>query len=330
MVDIESLEESAKTYFQVIHQNVWHTFWFPEQPNAISDSVSRIQKDGIIQIREMIKQSQWQEFESRLAGINRSLIVITDGLPKKWVTNKKLNVLQVQSVLNSTLTKFKPYLKNYNFNYFNRQSSLLEYDYFLMYGRWEYHRETVMKELESRAVLTNSLYSRPSVKELHGDRKEELEDQPGRSIEDNKIDAPPEFEFNHGSNFDTVIKNSQRCCCSVVLENNGLLTESDGTITEKSLWPILAQVPFVWAVAPNRIQQLTEWGFQPNDPPCTDLRSLTKQLLWLRSEFADTERAQRWQDNQGKIINHNLTILKTLADRIDENTHRQLTQLRLL
>tara|TARA_R110001592_G_scaffold279763_1_gene547186 strand:- start:82 stop:612 length:531 start_codon:yes stop_codon:yes gene_type:complete len=176
-----------------------------------------------------------------------------------------------------------------------------------------------MKELESRAVLTNSLYSRPSV-----------EDQPGRSIEDSKIDAPPEFEFNHGGNFDTVIKNSQRCCCSVVLENNGLLTESDGTITEKSLWPILAQVPFVWAVAPNRIQQLTEWGFQPNDPPCTDLRSLTKQLLWLRSEFADTERAQRWQDNQGKIINHNLTILKTLADRIDENTHRQLTQLRLL
>ena len=306
MVDIASLTKSAKTYswFKTIH---------------ISDSVSRIQKDGIIQIYDNIKKSQWQEFESGLAGINKSLIVITDGLPKKWVTNKKLNVLQVQSVLTDTcLNQFNPYLKKYNFNYFHRESSLLEYDYFLMYGRWEYHRETVMKELESRAVLTNSLYSRPSV-----------DGNPGRSIEDNRIDAPPELEFNHEANFDMVIKNSQRCHCSVVLENNGLLAESDGTITEKSIWPILAQVPFVWAIAPNKIHQLTEWGFQPNDTPRNNLRSFTEQLMWLRSEFADPIRAQQWQDDQGETINHNLTILKGLADRIDENTYKQLTQLRL-
>jgi len=173
-----------------------------------------------------------------------------------------------------------------------------------------------MKELESRSVLTDSLYSRPSV----GDR-------PGRSIEDCSIDAPVEFRFNHADNFDRVIKNSQRCCCSVVLENNGLLAESDRTITEKSMWPVLAQVPFVWAVAPNKSQQLKEWGFRPNDPTRSNLRSFTEQLMWLRSEFADPTRAQRWQDDQGETINHNLTILKGLADRISEDTQQQLAQL---
>jgi hypothetical protein len=303
MMSIDSLISSAKSYN-----------WFRD--DSITNSASVVQKDGVIVIKEHIKRSQWQEFESALEGISNSLVVITDGLPQEWINNKKLNVLRTQSVLRLGLKKIDHHIKNYKFNYFNRKFVEIEYDYFLMYGRWEYHRETVVKELESRAVLANSLYSRPSV-----------EDQPGRSIEDNRIDAPLEFRFNHGDNFNMVIKNSQRCHCSVVLENNGLLTESDGTITEKSMWPVLAQVPFVWAVAPNRIQQLTEWGFRPNDPPRNNLRSFTEQLMWLRSEFTDPIKAQRWQDDQGETINHNLTILKGLADRIDEDTQQQLAQL---
>ena len=303
MVGIDSLVSSAKKYN-----------WFAD--DGITDSASTIQKDGIINLRDPIKKSQWKEFESALEGISKSLVVITDGLPQEWISNKKLIVVQTQSVLTTILRNIDHRLKNYQFNCFNRTLSSLEYDYFLMYGRWEYHRETVMKELESRSVLTDSLYSRPSV----GDR-------PGRSIEDCSIDAPVEFRFNHADNFDRVIKNSQRCCCSVVLENNGLLAESDRTITEKSMWPIIAQVPFVWAVAPNKSQQLKDWGFQPNDPPRSNLRAFTEQLMWLRSEFADPARAQRWQDDQGETINHNLNILKGLADRIDEDTHQQLAQL---
>ena len=113
----------------------------------------------------------------------------------------------------------------------------------------------------------------------------------------------------------------------MVLENNGLLTESDRTITEKSMWPIFAQVPFVWASAPNKIKQLTEWGFNPNDPPRTNLRSLTEQLLWLRSEFSNPSIAQRWQDDQGETNNHNLAILKGLPDRLDESVHQQLARI---
>ena len=304
---VDSLISSAKKYN-----------WLSD--DGITNSAMVIQKDGIIQITDAIKQSQWQEFESELVGINRSLIVITDGLPKKWVTNKKLKVLRVQSVLHWALTDFKPYLKNYNFNHFNIKTSELEYEYFLMYGRYEHSREAVVKELESRSsVLTNSLYSRPPV-----------DNNPGRSIEDNQIAPLRSTQLgavNLMENFNTVIKNSQRCHCSVVLENYGLLTETDGTITEKSIWPILAQVPFVWAIAPNRIQQLTEWGFRPNDTPRTDLRSLTEQLLWLRTEFADPTRAQKWQDDQGETINHNLNILKGLLDRIDDEIHQQLVKL---
>jgi hypothetical protein len=303
MLDIDSLVLSAKKYN-----------WYGD--DGISDSVFTVQKDGIVKIVDHIKRSQWREFESALEGVGKSLVVVTDGLPKEWISNKKLNVVRTQSVLKDFLKKIDGHLKNYQFNYFKRESSSLEYDYFLMYGRWEYYRETVVKELESRSVLTKSLYSRPAV----GDR-------PGRSIEDSTVHAPIEFRFDHFNNMNMVIKNSQRCCCSVVLENNGLLEESDRTITEKSIWPILAQVPFVWAMAPNKSQQLKEWGLQPSDPPTNNLRSLSEQLMWLKSEFANPDLAQRWQDDQGETINHNLSRLKGLADRIDEDTHQQLSQL---
>ena len=303
MKSIDSLILSAKEYN-----------WLYD--DGITDSALTLQKNGVIIILDHIKRSQWLEFESALQNITKSLVVITDGLPQEWISNKKLKVVQTQSILRSNLKNFGNRLKTHEFNYFERRSADIEYDYFLMYGRWEYHRETVVQDLESRSVLTNSLYSRPTV-----------DDRPGRSIEGNIVDAHVKFRYNHDDNFDMVIKNSQRCHCSVVLENNGLLTESDRTITEKSMWPIFAQVPFVWATAPNKIKQLTEWGFKPNDPPRTNLRSLTEQLLWLRSEFSDPNRAQRWQDDQGETNNHNLAILKGLPDRLDENIHQQLARI---
>ena len=90
---------------------------------------------------------------------------------------------------------------------------------------------------------------------------------------------------------------------------------------------MLAQVPTVWAMNSHKRKQLTTWGFRPNDAPRNNLRSFTEQLMWLRSEFADPTRAQQWQDDQGETINHNLTILKGLADRIDEDNYQQLSRL---
>jgi hypothetical protein len=284
--------------------------------NSITDSVEYVKKKGGIIIKDSIQQSWWEEFQSLLDGINKTILVIADGLPKEWIKNSKLKVINNQSVMRDSLKNLDHYLKNYQFNHFNRTSSSLEYEYFLMYGRREYHRETVMKELESRSVLTNSLYSRPAV-----------EDQPGRSIESRLSDAPEDRRFNHADNFNFVIKNSQRCHCSIMLLNEGFAEDRCGYTTEKCLWPVLAQVPTIWAMNSYKRKQLTTWGFRPNDPPRSNLRSFTEQLLWLRSEFADPIRAQRWQDDQGETINHNLTILKGLADRIDEDTHQQLAQL---
>lgn len=303
MEQLDSLMRSAKKYN-----------WYAD--DGITDSALRIQKDGIIQIKDLVKRSWWQEFESALQGIQRSVIAITDGVPPEWCTNPRLIVIQTQSILRKTLARMADRIQSHRFDHFRRSASSLPHDYFMMYGRFEAHRETVMQELESRDVLSHSLYSRPA-----------LPDRPGRSIEHPGQDAPREFRYNHPDNFHMVIRNSQTCCCGVVLENMGFLADSDSTITEKSLWPILAQVPFVWAMAPNKIRQLRAWGFQPNDPARRDPRSLCEQLLYLRHEFQDPERSQRWQDQQGIRINHNLAVFQTLADQIDEHTHHELKRL---
>ena len=287
--------------------------------SGISDSASVVQKNGIITITDNIKQSQWQEFESALEGNNQQLLIITEGLPIEWVNNKKLNVIQSQNCVRRSLKNLDDILKNHSFNHFNIQINSLQYDYFLMYGRWEFHRETIMSEMESRSILDHSLYSRPTT-----------DNKKGRSIENkeqNKLTYFDDSRSNHKVNFDTVVKNSQKCHCTVVLEDNGLLEESDNTITEKSLWPIFAQVPFIWAMGTNKMRQLARWGFYPADRPTTNLRSLMEQLLWLKTEFSDPTRAQRWQDNQGKAINHNLYQLKILSDRIDDDIHQQLKKL---
>ena len=303
MTGMLTLIESFKTYN-----------WMSD--DSITDSVEYVKKEGGIVIKDSIKQSQWEEFQSLLDGINRPILVVADGLPEEWIKNSKLKVINTQSVIRDSLKNLDHHLKNYPFNHFNRKSSSLEYDYFLMYGRQEYHRETVVKDLESRSLLTNSLYSRPAVG-----------DQPGRSIESPLSEATEDFRFNHADNFDFVIKNSQRCYCSIMLLNEGFAEDRCGYTTEKCLWPILAQMPTVWAMNSYKRKQLTTWGFRPNDLPRSNLRSFTEQLMWLKSEFADPIKAQRWQDDQGETINHNLTILKGLADRIDEDTHQQLSQL---
>ena len=303
MMSIDSLISSLKSYS-----------WMSD--DSITDSVEYVKKEGGIIIRESIKQSLWDEFQSLLDGIDKPILVVVDSLPKEWVKNSKLKVINAYLVLRNCLENLDHHLKNYPFDHFHRKSTALEYDYFLMYGRQEYYREIVVKELESRSVLSNSLYSRPTV----GGR-------PGRSIESLLSDAPQHLRYNHRDNFNFVIKNSQRCHASIMLLNEGFAEDRCGYMTEKCLWPMLAQVPTVWAMNSHKRKQLTEWGFRPNDPPRNNLRSFTEQLMWLRSEFADPNKAQRWQDDQGETINHNLTILKGLSDRIDEDTQQQLAQL---
>ena len=305
---LETLVSSSKEYN-----------WMSD--SGISDSASIVQKDGIINITDPIKQSQWQEFESALEGNNQQLLIITEGLPIEWVNNKKLNVIQSQNCVRRSLKNLDDILKNQSFNHFNIQINSLQYDYFLMYGRWEFHRETIMSEMESRSILDHSLYSRPAT-----------DNKKGRSIEDkeqNKLTYVDDSRENHRVNFDMVVKNSQKCHCTIVLENQGFLEESDNSISEKSLWPIFAQVPSVWVMGTNKVRQLEQWGFRPADPPATNSRSLMEQLLWLKTEFSDSARAQRWQDNQGETINHNLCQLRTLADRIDDDVHQQLKRLNL-
>ena len=308
--------------------------------DSITDSVEYAKKEGGIVIMDSIKQSLWEEFQALLDGIDRQILVFTDGLPKEWVKNPKLKVINTQSVLRDSLRNLDHHLKNYAFDYFDRDSSSLEYDYFLMYGRQEYYREIVVKELESRSVLSNSLYSRPTVSETLTIRESVknqevinsavtliLEDQVGRSIESPTSDAPEHLRLDHSDNFNFVVKNSQRCHCSIMLLNEGFAEDRCGYMTEKCLWPVLAQVPTVWAMNSHKQKQLTTWGFRPNDAPRNNIRTFTEQLMWLRSEFANPTRTQQWQDDQGEIINNNLIILKGLADRIDEDTHQQLSRL---
>jgi hypothetical protein len=60
------------------------------------------------------------------------------------------------------------------------------------------------------------------------------------------------------------------------------------------------------------------------------LVSSSKEYNWMSdSGISDSARAQKWQDNQGETINHNLCQLRTLADRIDDDVHQQLKRLNL-
>lgn len=281
--------------------------------SAEIDIISTLKKDGIIRIHDPIFKKQWDKFEYALSGISKNLIVITDGVPKNWVTNKKLHVVQIQSVLQNTLKKLDKFLKKYNFNHYHRQATSLEYDYFLLYGRFEYHKETIVKELELRKILNRSLYSRPTTGNVLG-----------RSIEDKKIDAPIELRFSHDNNFEIIISNAQKCHCCIVLESGGLYEGTDSTITEKSIWPILSQVPFVWSMGANKTMKLQEWGFMPNDNHRMNLRLLVEQLLWLKSEFNSKERSQIWQNEQGETINANLKKLRNLDSVIEEEIYNQM------
>lgn len=289
--------------------------WFSEK-DTINDSIEQIKKDKVLIIIDHIKKTQWKEFEHRLESIGSKILVITDGLPIEWVTNSKINVITGrQYFLRTALDQLDNILKTNLFNHHKRQQDLLQFEFFMMYGRWEFHRELVVNELESKYLLKKSLYSRPAINQ-----------KAARSIESKIEPAPEKFRFSHKNNFQNVVKNCQKCHCAIVLENNGLLDETDSTLSEKFIWPILAQVPFIWIAGPQKIKKLLEWGFLPADPPRQSIRGLVEQLFWLQSEFQDPTKAQHWQDSQGNLLNRNLKKLKRLKSFLDEEFQKQMRQ----
>jgi len=288
--------------------------WYADS-NQIIDSVNTIKKDKIIVIKEQITKPQWIKFEELLGNINQQYLIITDGLPFEWVKNSKLTVIQTHSYVRNTLEEFDEIFKTYSFKHFQRKVNLIEKDFFMMYGRWSYHREQVVAELESRSLLDESIYSRPTFEGIKG-----------RSIENAKEPTPDQTRYNHTRNFKSVLENSQKCHCYIVLENNGLLQDTDQTMTEKIIWPILAQTPFILAVGIEKAKKLSDWGILPADSPRHSIRSFTEQVLWLKSEFKNLTRAQKWQDSQGEKINLNLKLLKNLKNVIDLDVESQFRQ----
>ena len=286
--------------------------------NGITNSAEVIQKDGGIILIDSIQRTWWDQFQLSVEGVDKQLLVFACNMPRHWVTNKNITLVNLHRILRYTLDDLSPQIKYWRFDHFDRQVDLFTHDFFMTYGNGEHYREACVAELEDMGVLDQSLYSRPAT-----------DTRPARSIENVGEAMPAEMRFDHSNNFQFMLRNTQRCHSAIVLSNEPFRDERCGHLNEKILWPILAQVPMLWAMNSHKRQQMQSWGFVPADTPRSDLRSFTEQLLWLRSVFRDSDRAQRWQDAQGNTINHNLDVLKGLADRIDEDTHRQLVPLGL-
>mgnify|MGYP006170379685 CR=1 FL=1 len=287
---------------------------------GITDSVDVIKRNGIIYIHENIDIDHWKEFQEKLEDLQKTVVVLTEGLPAEWVTNKKIKMVKTHKYLRRYLREIDNIVQYYKFNHFNMQTSDLQYEFFLMYGTYNFYREQDMAELEYRGVMNNSLYSRPTVGDKVGKR---IDDDSHTDAEKLKQRRQPAF------NFKNVLQQSQKCHCSIAFEVDGLSDRFCGLITEKSFWPVLAQVPSLWAMSPNKVKQLKEWNFMPADRPAKNIREFCEQLMWLRSEFKNKDKAQKWLDSQGKIINHNLETFIQLPSRINEDLSARIKEIGL-
>jgi len=302
---------------ELLHELDEKTFnWFNTQD--VTESIEFAKKNEITTIVDPITKSQWKEFEAGLEDFKKTRIIVVNGLPDSWISLDHLKVINVQRAIREPLAKLNDKIKNYSFNHHKIDVNHLEFDFFLSYGRWEFHRESIFKELHSRKIIEKSLYSCPSVK-----------GRDARSIENVLIAPPTELRFDHKKNFNFMLKNIQQTNCAIVLENNGLLAESDCSISEKSLWPMFAQVPFIWILSYEKIKQMQKWGFEPAETPANTVKEICKQLLWLHSEFSNKNNAQKWQDHMGNTTNKNLSLAKKLLERIEEDIHNQYRQLKI-
>ena len=298
-------------------QDVPHYQWYG---GSILDSIKGIKEKGIILINECIWKPEWEAFERHLDSISKTVVVITDGLPREWIQNKKINVVVRQGHVQHTLRSWKNNILKGKLKHFKRQAENLPYDFFLMYGRYCNMKEPIFHELLKKQILQNSIYSCPAIE------NERL----ATSIEDISKAPPDSMRFAHDKNAHTVITNCQKTKCHLVLETNGLKENDCAFITEKSLWPLVSQMPAIWITTARKYQQLTDWGLQPAEPSRFNIRAIVEQLLYLQKVFQDPLLSQKWQDDQGEKINKNVSILNSLCDRLQEEEHLQYKNLGLV
>lgn len=310
-----------------------YTQFIWNRDESITNSVEIILRDGGINLVDPVQRGMWDQFQHKLEGVNRKLLVFACNIPPEWVTNNNIKLVNTHYVLRHQLRDLKRKIATHRYENFNRQCNHIQYDFMMTYGIAEQHRETLVSVLEDKDVLKNSLYSRPYAS---GRQAHTLED----TLNSNSADVfdtesaqgykpIQNYRYDHHNNFEFMIESTQKCHCAIALLNNAFREEMCGHLNEKFLWPILAQVPMLWAMTSRQREQMLSWGFRENEASRTNVRSFVEQAWWLKTVFSDPKVAQQWQDDQGATCNHNLSVLKRLADRIDEDTQKQLSPLGL-
>ena len=284
-----------------------------QDDDGIADSVEVAIRDGAIRVMDNIYLRWWQEFEIRISQQPRTVVVFTDGVPPEWNRSRQVRVTQIQAEL---LRAWRPDLQTWCGHndgiQIHRDTREIPHEFTLLWqDGTDQGRGRVVRALEDAGLLENSLYSRPQ--ERH---------RPARTLEGDRVPRRQHF----GDRMQALIGPLRRAHCHIALAEYSLEPVC-GCLGEKQLFPILARVPWIWVASDPKVRAYSQLGLRPNDPTRSNLRAVQEQLWWLRHQFQDPDRAQRWHDQQEHLIRHNRRQLDRLSDHFREHILRERARL---
>lgn len=289
-----------------------------QKPHA-TQIVSEIIKHGGVIFAEYVRHDEWCALVEAVDDIDSGgpyEVMTWKPMPPTWP--KIRNPLCRHVVHDTWLPRQIPALQKAQINHrhYDHGAGVTK-DFYVPYGTENHDRERVMRAMESLNLLTNSHYSRPAVSRTR-DQLPVYAEQPTnqpilpRTMEAEDSGITMSQRFDHGTNWHSVRPYMISCQVAVVLDNYCFNDGYSGYIGEKSLYPIAAGIPWIYAGNINQRRRLLERGFRPHMPMAETPERLIDQMLWLKAVFTNPEMTKNWQASQGMTVIHNQRVLADL------------------
>ena len=294
----------------------------PIEREHIGRAVTAYKSGQTVEFCEHINRNHWKYFNEQTKGI-QGKVKIWAPFPEDWEVDNNKQVIVHNTDLREEVVELLGKREQFRFQT-KRQVMDLDKHFLMTYGSTsEYEREQVMQSLERLKVLDQSIYSRPRV-------SPEMQEQVNidyifpirndyaryRNIEGIEQETSKKYLYDQSSVLPVLYRASKRVHCWAVLDVFPFVEDITTIPSEKFLWPIFFGIPFIYIGSKRQMDMLRGWGFEPNDPHRSDVRSTVEQMMWLKSIFSDPVLAQQWQDSQGELINKNLKALESLPEKL--------------
>lgn len=285
--------------------------------------VAELKAHGGLVLEEFVTFQEWDDLVQTINGINDGgpyTLVTRSHVPDEWtpVSNPKCRHVTHDSWLGEHITSLRRAQKTHK--HYDHGDGVTK-DFYMPYGSESYERERIMRAAESLNLLTNSHYSRPPVSKTR-DIPPVYTEQPAmhgfrhRTIEDENTVITNAQRFAHVTNWYALRPYMLECQVAVVLDNYCFSDNYSGYLTEKTLYPVAAGIPWIYAGNKHQRKLLLERGFRPHMPLAETPEQLINQMLWLKAVFTNKEMTKNWQTSQGEKIIHNQNVLDTLDKRL--------------